>query len=282
MKTTTKLAWLVLVALLALGIGCGKKEDESATGGAATSSDAAYKPTGDEGTVSGVVNFTGTAPSPRKISMDADPYCNQQHPGGATADNIVVSDGKLANVFVYVKDGLGNKTFDVPSKASELDQKGCMYQPHVVGVMARQKLSVTTSDNTSHNVNVIPKSNQGFNESQGPGAPALEKTFARPETSIPVKCNQHPWMRAVINVVSHPFYAVTGPDGSYELKGLPPGDYTIAAWHEEFGEKTQKVTVGAKESKTAEFGYDGTKASMPAPSGFAVAEPLILPLFHKH
>jgi len=134
-----------------------------------------------------------------------------------------------------------------------LDQKGCVYTPHVVGVMANQEVHIANSDQTTHNIHPVPKINREWNESQPPGAGALVKTFAREEMAIPVKCNIHPWMRSYIHVFSHPFFAVTGADGSFQIKGLPPGDYTLVVWHEKYGEVEQKVTVAAKESKTVDF-----------------------------
>ena len=278
MLALRRLVGFGLTGLLCLSIGCGggKTEDPGTAPPAGTT----YKPTGDEGTVSGKVSFNGTAPTPRKLSMDADSACAAKNQG-AVSDEVVVTDGKLANVFVYVKDGSGisGKTFDSPTTPVVLDQNGCVYQPHIVALMVRQPLEVTTHDATSHNINVIPKTNQSFNETQGPNGAAIRKTFARGETQIPVKCNQHPWMRAIINVMSHPFYAVSSKDGSFQIKGLPPGTYTIAAWHEKYGEKTQSVTVGAKESKTADFAFDATSATNReyAPSSLALGETLILP-----
>jgi plastocyanin len=160
------------------------------------------------------------------------------------AENIVVDGGDLANVFVYVKDGLGNRTFDVPKDPVVLDQSGCK--------MAGQTVQIKNDDQTTHNIHPTPKDNREWNESQPPSSAPLEKNFAREEIMLPVKCNQHPWMRMYINVVKSPFYAVTGPDGKYEIKGLPPGDYTIAFVQEKLGEQTQKVTLAAKDSKTVD------------------------------
>ncbi|HEY1340419.1 MAG TPA: carboxypeptidase regulatory-like domain-containing protein, partial [Bryobacteraceae bacterium] len=137
------------------------------------------------------------------------------------------------------------------------DQKGCMYQPHVIGVMAGQNVDIKTSDSTNHNIHPQPSINPDWNESQPPGSEDKMKSFARQEIMIPVKCNIHPWMRAYISVVSHPFYAVTGDDGTFTIKGLPPGTYTVEMVHEKFGKQEQQITVGAKESKTADFTVKG-------------------------
>jgi len=180
--------------------------------------------------------------------MSQDPACK----GTNTAENVVAPSGHLANVFVYVKDGLGNRTFDVPKVALTLDQSGCKYHPHVMGVVANQTIKIVNSDPTTHNIHPTPKDNREWNESQPPQAAPLEKTFAREEIMLPVKCNQHPWMRMFVNVTKSPFFAVTGPDGKFEIKGLPPGDYTIAFVQEKLGEQDVKVTLVAKDAKTVD------------------------------
>ena len=237
----------VALALVLLA-GCGKKEEEPA----ATSAPAATAPAptpidpATAATVTGTVKFDGAAPKAAKIDMSQDPNCQ----GSNTAENIVVAGGDLANVFVYVKDGLGSRTFAGPSDAVTLTQTGCRYKPHVLGVMAGQTVKIVNGDPTTHNIHPTPKDNREWNESQAPSAAPLEKTFAREEIMLPVKCNQHPWMRMFVNVVKSPFYAVTDASGKYEIKGLPPGDYTIAFVHEKLGEQDQKVTLAAKDSKT--------------------------------
>ncbi len=168
------------------------------------------------------------------------------------AENVMASGGHLANVFVYVKEGLGNRTFDVPKEAITLDQSGCKYHPHVLGVVANQTIKIVNSDPTTHNIHPTPKDNREWNESQPPSAAALEKAFAREEIMLPVKCNQHPWMRMFVNVTKSPFFAVTGADGKYEIKGLPPGDYTIAFVQEKLGEQDVKVTLAAKDAKSVD------------------------------
>jgi plastocyanin len=155
-------------------------------------------------------------------------------------------------VFVYIKDGLGSRTFDVPKDPVVLDQNGCKYHPHVLGVMAGQMVQIKNSDQTTHNIHPTPKDNREWNESQPPSSAAIEKSFAREEIMLPVKCNQHPWMKMYISVLKNPFYAVTDKSGNYEIKGLPPGDYTIAFVHEKMGEQDQKITVAPKDSKTVD------------------------------
>jgi plastocyanin len=202
-------------------------------------------------TVTGTVKFEGAAPKAATIDMSQDPNCK----GANKAENLVAGDGHLANVFVYVKEGLGNRTFAPPNEAVELDQTGCRYHPHVMGVMAGQTIKIVNGDPTTHNIHPTPQNNREWNESQAPQSAALEKNFAREEIMLPVKCNQHPWMKMYVNVVKSPFYAVSGPDGKYELKGLPPGDYTLAFVHEKLGEQVQKVTLAAKDSKTVDVSF---------------------------
>jgi plastocyanin len=248
------MAVTLLAAVCLLLTACNKKEeqpstptaDQPAAAPAATPIDPATA-----ATVSGTVKFDGAAPKAAKIDMSQDPACK----GMNEAENVVVDGGNLSNVFVYVKDGLGNRTFDVPKDPVVLDQQGCKYHPHVLGVMAGQTVQIKNDDQTTHNIHPTPKDNREWNESQPPSSPAIEKNFAREEIMLPVKCNQHPWMKMYINVVKSPFYAVTDKSGKYEIKGLPPGDYTIAFVQEKLGEQDQKVTVAAKESKTVDQSF---------------------------
>jgi len=251
------LSVLALCALLALG-ACSKKEntEQSSNAPAEQQAQPAATPIDPStvATINGTVKFDGTAPKSAKIDMSQDPGCK----GTNTAEAVVVDNGDLANVFVYVKDGLGNRAFDAPKDPVVLDQKGCQYHPHVLGVMAGQTVQIKNDDPTTHNIHPTPKDNREWNESQPPSSPALEKNFAREEIMLPVKCNQHPWMKMYVNVVKSPFFAVTDKSGKYEIKGLPPGDYTIAFVHEKFGEQDQKVTVAPKETKTVDQSFKET------------------------
>jgi len=239
---------------LALLAGCSKKENTNEEQGTSPSSETKPAATSapidpaTAATVKGAVTFEGTAPKPQKIDMSQDAACK----GNNTSETIIADGGKLANVFVYVKEGLGDRTFDVPKNSATIDQKGCQYHPHVLGVMTGQNIGIRNDDDTTHNIHPTPKDNREWNESQPPKAAALEKTFAREEVMLPVKCNQHPWMKMYVNVVKSPFFAVTGSDGKYEIKGLPPGDYTLAFVQEKLGEQDQKVTLAAKDTKTVD------------------------------
>jgi hypothetical protein len=269
--------WLVLtlaLSLLALAVACGGKKEESANETpSATAKEFTAK--GNEGTISGTIAFTGTPPEPKKIATDADPACGQKNPNLATEDT-VVKDGKLANVFVYIKDGtladgtkIADLTFKAPADSVTLDQNGCHYKPHVSGAMVNQKLNITNSDPTQHNIHFTPKNNPDWNQSQPNGAAPLSHSFARSEILVPVKCNQHPWMKAYVAVVKHPFFAVSAEDGSYTIKGVPPGTYTVVAWHEggQTGtEKPMTVTVAANGTGKADFSFGEAATANNKPS----------------
>jgi len=262
---TTKRSFAICTTALAIALaGCGSKQatETSETPAAGSASPAAAVDPGTAGSVSGSVTLDGTAPTLKAINMSAEPYCQKAHSSPVVPQEVVTGDkGALANVVVYVKDGLGNYTFDTPTSPVALDQKGCMYEPHVVALMAGQTLQVKNDDQTTHNIHPMPKSNQEWNTSQPPGAPAIENTFARAELGIPVKCNVHPWMKSYIAVFKHPYFFVTTKDGSFDLKNLPPGTYTLEAWQEKYGTVDQTVTIGPKESKTVNFVFKS------APSG---------------
>jgi plastocyanin len=207
--------------------------------------------------VKGVVKFQGVAPKGQPIDMSADPYCAKAHTGKVSSDEIVAgADGGLSNAIVYVSDGLGDRTFPVPPEPVVLQQKGCLYNPRVVALRTGQKLDVVNDDDTTHNIHPIPNNNREWNKTQPHGVP-IEESFAREEIPITVKCNVHPWMRGYIAVFKHPFFAVTPKSGSFELKDLPPGTYTIKVWQEKLGTLSQSVTVGAGESKTLDFVFKG-------------------------
>jgi plastocyanin len=233
---------IVIFGLLIPGViilcAAGRMGPDSAQGGAS---------------VSGVVKFQGTAPKPTRIDMSADPFCAKAHPTPATTEEVLTDEGGgLENVVVYISDGLGTATFPVPDQPAVMEQKGCQYKPHVLAMRAGQKLDVVNSDATTHNIHPMPNNNREWNISQPHGVP-IEQVFAREEIAISVKCNVHQWMRSYIAVIKNPFFAVTGKNGSFDLKDLPPGNYTLTAWHEKLGTKMQKITVGAGETKTVNF-----------------------------
>lgn len=260
-----KKKWFYLVLAAALGIaicGCGKKEtSETESEQPANAPGAATIDMATVGSISGTVTLDGAPPTFKPINMSAEPYCQKAHTSPVVPQEVVTGEkGALANVIVYVKDGLGNYSYETPKEPATIDQKGCMYDPHVVALMAGQTLSVRNNDQTTHNIHPLPKDNREWNKSQPPGAPPIEESFARPELPIPVKCNVHPWMKCYISVFKHPYFAVTTKSGTFDLKNLPPGTYTLEAWHEKYGTVDQTVTIGPKESKTVSFTFKASSA----------------------
>ena len=242
--------------------GCSKKEEAPAQQAAAPASApaaAAIDPA-TVATITGTVKLDGTAPKPVRLKTDSDPYCSKAHASSPLESEEVVVDknNDLANVVVYIKSGLEGRTFPTPATSVELDQSGCEYKPHVVAVMVNQPLSIVNSDQTTHNIHPTPANNPDWNKSQPPGADKITDSFAREEIAIPVKCNVHSWMKSYIAVLKSPFFAVTKADGTFEIKGLPPGEYTITAWQEKLGSTDQKITVGPKETKKVDFSIKGS------------------------
>ena len=241
------------IAVIALASGlfvtaCG--------GGSTPERPAATAKADGPGSVTGKVTFDGEPPVRTPVKMAADPNC-KPGPESLSETQIVSADKGLKNVFVYVKDGLGNAVYETPTKPIVLDQSGCRYEPHVFGVFVGQPVEIKNSDMTLHNVHAIPKSNEEFNFGQeNEKAPIVTKTFSKPEIGVSFRCDVHGWMRAYANVVTHPFFAVTKDDGSFEIKGLPAGTYTIEAWHERLGTQTAKVTISdGAAAATAAFSF---------------------------
>ncbi len=190
--------------------------------------------------------------------MTGDPACVEAHHGKPYDESTVVNpNGTLANVFVYVKTGLEGKQFEVPATPVTIDQNGCWFRPRVLGIQTGQALKVTNSDPVTHNIHPLAQINREWNHSQGQGDPPLARKFTKPEVMIRVKCNIHSWMRAYIGVLEHPYFAVTGADGSFEIPNLPPGDYTLEAWHETLGTQQQKITVSPSGKITSNFTFKG-------------------------
>lgn len=259
----TKLYHLGLAALAALVIvGCGggaKKEEAPAS--SATTAPAAGKTVdaATAGSITGTVTLDGKPPVLKPINMSAETFCTKAHSSPVIPPEVVTGDkGALANVVIYIKSGLGDYSFDTPKDPAVLNQKGCMYDPHVVALMTGQTLEVKNDDQTTHNIHPMPKDNREWNKVQPPGAAPIDETFARAEDAIPVKCNVHPWMKSYVFVFKNPYYAVTTKDGAFTLSNLPPGTYTIEAWQEKYGTVDQTVTIGPKESKAVTFVFKAT------------------------
>jgi Carboxypeptidase regulatory-like domain len=247
--------WLLLFAAALLGCNSSQPAPQPPSPSAAESAPVTID-AATAGGVNGVVSFKGSAPKLPLLDMTQDPGCPTQP---QLSDAIAVKNGKLANVFVYVKDGLPPGKFAVPSEPVVLDQKGCRYIPHVLGVMAGQPLKILNSDTADHNIHDLPRNNQEWNQSQMPTDPPIMKAFVHPEMMIPLQCNQHPWMRAYVSVLPHPYFAVSAADGSFQIKNLPPGEYTLVAVHEKFGEQNIKIKVEPKTSAKADFSFGEAK-----------------------
>ena len=262
-NTLRKLSYLLSLLLVVVLVSCGGKkkdeDDESDTkDGSAPAAGMATVDMANGATITGTVKLDGKAPDNKAIKMEADPVCKTAHPSGAMEDHWMVGAGnEVANTFVYIKDGLGGKTYAAPTTVQKLDQHGCQYEPHVFGVMVGQKISIVNSDQTLHNIHAHGEKNEQFNEGQPAGSSAKERSMDKVEVMVPIKCDVHGWMNCYAGVLNHPFFAVTGKDGKFSIAGVPPGDYTVTAWHETLDGKGEtvdmKVTVAAKDSKTADF-----------------------------
>ena len=209
------------------------------------------------GSISGRVTFKGEVPPAEVLRMGSDQACVQGAGPNPVSDAVVVSsDGALKNVFVYVKEGLDpGYGFDVPAAPVVLDQKGCVYAPRVAGLRVGQPIEIVNSDPTLHNVHGLPNKNPEFNASQPIQGIRTTRTFNTPDVMVRFKCDVHSWMTSYVGVVDHPYFAVTTGDGRFTLENLPPGTYTLEAWHERFGTQTATITVGAKQSQTASFSF---------------------------
>ncbi len=254
--------WVGLLGIaLATTLACGGSQETSSTAAKPDSPSAASAgqkvDTATAGEVKGVAMLDGVAPKNEPIKMNADPVCVKENTTPQFQETWEVgSDGKsLANVFVYVKDGLDNYVFDTPTKPATIDQKNCRYHPHVFGMMVNQPLEIINSDPTLHNIHALPKGNSEFNNGQPIQGMKMTHTFDKPEVMVPFKCDVHGWMNAYVGVVSNPYFAVTDKDGKFDLPNLPPGTYTIEAWHEKAGAQTASVTIGPKETKEISFTF---------------------------
>ncbi len=248
------------VALALILAGCSGKESAPTqqSSPAATRQPAPTKvvdPT-TAGTITGTVTLEGTPPAPHEIMLSGSPTCAKLHSSPLIYPEVVTGNrGALADVIVYVKSGVEDYRFTAPAAPARIDQRGCMYEPHVQGIMVGQKISVTNTDPVLHNVLMLPRQNIPLNKSQPIGSTPIETSFDRPELAMKVLCNIHPWMCAYVFAFSHPYFDVTSKKGTFELKNLPPGTYTIEAWQEKYGTQDQSVTLAAKQSKSISFAF---------------------------
>ena len=204
------------------------------------------------GSVSGTVTLTGPAPAVEEVRVAVDQTCLQAMGASAGATSALIksdailigSDGAIQNAFVYIKDTLSDYAFDVPTAAVVLDQKGCRYAPRIFGVRVGQPLEIVNSDATLHNVHAMPMVNQEFNRGMPQQNSRMTEIFTAPEQMVRFKCDLHAWMSAYGGVMPHPFFAVTGADGAFSLKGVPPGKYDVAVWHEKLGSATRTIEIG--------------------------------------
>jgi plastocyanin len=237
--------------------GTPKKEPEAAAKPAAAPSYFKVDPA-TAGTLTGTIKFTGRKPARKRIDMSEDPACVEAHHGKAYDESVAVNpNGTLANVFIYLKSGLEGKTFAVPATPVVIDQNGCWFHPRVMGIQTGQTLQVTNSDPVTHNIHPLAQINREWNHSQGQGDAPLARRFIKPEVMIRVKCNIHSWMRAYIGVVEHPYFAVTGSEGTFEIPNIPPGDYVVEAWQEKLGTQEQKITVTPSGKIETKFTFKG-------------------------
>ncbi len=267
-----KYLWLATLALPVLAIGCGGGGKEEAPAfeekGAATATTATATPAGTAtaaaaapaaggATISGKISFAGTPPAMETLKMDADNYCKSNHPAPVKSEEVVVNNGAVQWVMIYVKSGLPAGTkYPVPADPVTLDQMGCMYTPHVFGVRAGQKVKIVNSDETLHNIHPLPAVNAQFNIGMPLKGMTQEKVFDKPELPpFHIKCDVHKWMSSYCGVFDNPFFAVSDKDGSFKITGLPAGSYVIEAWQEKLGTQDQNVTVTGTETKTADFTF---------------------------
>ena len=207
--------------------------------------------------VSGTVTFAGKTPTLRPLAMDAEPVCAKKHSGPVPNELLVLGNGNtMGNIMVFVSKGLpAGKTWPASKNPVVLDQNGCIYKPHVMGIMVGQPYKILNSDGLAHNVHTLPKVNKSFNRSMPGTLKEVTTTFDKPEPIFQVKCDVHPWMNAFIGVFDHPFFSVTATDGKYTIANLEPGTYEITAWHERLGTQTASITVGANDKKTQDFKF---------------------------
>lgn len=256
------MAMAAVAALAIVMISCGGNQQTSEAPESAAPTGPPGKPVdmATVGSVTGVVKLNGAPPRMREINMAATPNCARQHSGPVMTQDVVLGDDSaLQNVVVYLRGDFRAYSFPKATQPQMFDQKGCMYVPHVVAMRTGQPLHVVNSDPTTHNIHPMPKYNREWNESEPPGAAPFQKTFTHQEIAIPVKCNVHPWMKAYIAVLNNPYFQLTGKDGSFDLKDVPPGTYTLVAWQEYYGTTQQTVTISPKKQTKVNLTFQASQ-----------------------
>ncbi len=219
-----------------------------------------YQPTGNEATLTGSIIANGEVPRAMRYDMTADPVCVEINRDPVYLEDLLVSQQRVVNTFVYVKsEALNAYRFDVPDSEVTLAHKNCGYSPRILGIRAGQRLAIVNNDPTAHNTHPTPKYNPEWNMSQAVGSEPFLKSFSRAEQFIPVKDNQHPWERAMVGVFDHPFFAVSDEFGNFEIRGVPPGKYKLVVWHERLGEQEMEITILGGENRKIDFTFDLAK-----------------------
>jgi hypothetical protein len=206
------------------------------------------------GSIVGAVTFHGDPPPSTPVPLDRT--CGALYKGGpVTAGDALVNDHRVQNAFVYIREGLGDRVFPQPTTPVEIDQKGCLFAPRVAAAETCQEIVFLNSDPLLHNVHGFPKTSGAWNFSLSQAGNRRSVRVPAPEAMIRVGCDVHPWMQSYVGIVNHPYFAITGADGGFVLRDVPPGDYVVASWHERFGTREQKVKVGPKEEQAVAFAY---------------------------
>lgn len=241
---------LALWLVVAIGTGCGSGEDT------APPREPTPLDTATTGTLAGTVRFGGAVPPMSPINFGSFVECASVHDAPVLTNDVLVHDGRVENAIVWIRDGLGDRVFAVPETVVEIDQRGCIYAPRVVGVRVGQPILYKNSDRTLHNVHGKPEASSNWNFALS--RPGSERTITvdRAEVGISVRCDLHPWMQGWLGAFDHPYFAVTGPDGAFSLPNVPPGTYVIAAWHERLGTTERTVTLAARGTETVDLALD--------------------------
>ena len=254
----TVLRTVAVVFLVALTIGCGRKPSTSDNADNPPANHSAGKPVdaSTAGAITGSIHFDGVVPQMKIINMIDVPNCAKLHSAPVMTESVLPGEnGTLQNVVVYLQGDFSAYSFPQAAASVKVDQEGCIYAPHVVAVMTGDPIEVTNKDAVTHNINAMSQLRQGWNETQVQDGPPITRRFSKEEIPMTVKCNMHPWMRFYAAVVDHPYFQVTGKDGQFALRNVPPGTYTLTAWHETFGTKKQTIVVQPKQEQTVSIAF---------------------------